>query len=56
MESTNNYAKKNMTDNPFGGMSKKRTMNYMTQDVFSSMSSKADLYKHLDQYLQVGYQ
>ena len=52
-ESANNYAKKNMVDDPFKGMSKKRTMNYIAQVVFSSMTSKGDLYKQLDQYLQV---
>ena len=55
-KSANNYAKKSMTDDLFKGISKKRTQNYMTQDIFSSMTSKGDLYKQLDQYLQVSDQ
>ena len=34
-------------------MSKKRPNPLMAEEIFRSMSSKADLYKHLDQHLQV---
>ena len=46
-------AEKNHTDDMFKGFAKKRTSAMMTDDVFHSMSSKADLYKHLDLHLQV---
>ena len=34
MESKDNYAKKSHNDDPFGGMSKKRTSNMIAADVF----------------------
>ena len=35
------------------GMSKKRPNPFSTEEVFHSMSSKRDLYNHLDKHLQV---
>jgi len=39
----------------FKGLSKKRTNPLMAEEIFHSMSSKGDLYKHLDQHLQVSW-
>ena len=48
MESNKDYGVKSHNKDPFGGMSKKRTTHQHTGEIFRSMSSKADLYKHLD--------
>ena len=53
MDTKKQITEKNHTDEMFKDLSKKRTRNMLADDVFHSMSSKADLYKHLDLHLQV---
>ena len=53
MHTNDKTPSKSHINEQFKGLNKKRTQHMMQEEVFQAVSSKHDLYKHLDQHLQV---